>query len=151
MTAGSILIGISILVLTALFVARPFLIATRNQPIPFQNARHQLQAQKEALLVQIHQLDFDYETGKIPPEVYQPQRTQLVNAAANILRQLDQLTETNKDLVAQIEAAIAQIRQSRPKPTAVSTRTLAYCPQCGQPVETGDKFCAACGHKLHSN
>ncbi len=36
------------------------------------------------------------------------------------------------------------------KPTEVETavRAINYCPQCGQRVDSGDRFCSGCGTRL---
>jgi hypothetical protein len=62
----------------------------------------------------------------------------------------------------EIEAAIARRRAKEapavPAPKAVAPRkkatvtparaTGAFCPQCGQPADADDRFCAYCGHQL---
>ncbi|HEX6384000.1 MAG TPA: zinc ribbon domain-containing protein [Anaerolineae bacterium] len=153
MTTGSILLGLALLILVALFLARPFL----RRPVAGERRRsasyQTLLARKEALLQQIRELDFDHETGKIPNELYQPQRMQLVSQAAALLQQLDEMAvktgpAASPDVDAQIEAAVARLR-TRPSPAATASNgSGGYCPQCGRPTDAGDKFCAACGHKL---
>lgn len=143
MTAGSILLGIALLMLVVLFLARPFL-RTYWQPATTTTSYQILLAQKETLLDQIRALDFDHETGKVPTAVYQPQRQRLIGEAAILLEQMDSLgAETALD--AEIEAAIAQRRQATPPIDTVAGR---FCPNCGQPTDASDNFCAACGHKL---
>ena len=160
---GSILIGVALLVLVLLVLARPFWqnarAARRRKPL---SPRERLTQQKEALLLQIHTLDFDHETGKMPDEVYQAQREPLVQAAADILKQIDALDasprvipvdafhEETADMDDPIEAAIARRRQQRQKaPAAANGRSRArFCPNCGQPVDSEDKFCTYCGHQL---
>ena len=168
LTAGTILLGIALLLLVALFVARPFVVAANQQqaypPTPYE----QLLTQKEGLLEEIRALDFDHQTGKIPDEVYEPKRQQLVTQAAMVAQQLDILAadgvsvdgEQAPDLEAQIEAAVASLRTPQAKPgapakakTSAPPPTPAYengrfCTECGQPVHRQDKFCANCGHKL---
>ena len=145
MTAGSILLGIALLLLVALFLARPFL-RTYWQPAASTTPYDTLLAEKEALLDQIRGLDFDHETGKMPTAVYQPQRQRLMGEAAILLEQMDTL-DAQAGLDAEIEAAIAEHRQ-------VATQSKAepdhrYCPNCGQPTDSTDNFCAVCGHKLN--
>lgn len=144
MTTGSLLLGLAVFLLVLLFVARPFLAAhapTAVSPPP--TPRQQLLAQKASLLDTIHALDFDHDTGKVPTAVYQPQRQRLITTAASLLQQLDELNHSPsyQQRDAEIEAAIANLRQSRPTPAR-------FCPQCGQPVDSGDKFCAACGRQI---
>ena len=157
MTVGSILLGLSLLVLAGLFVARPVLMpAPRpNQP----TKRQQLEAHKENLLEQIGSLDFDLETGKIAAEAYQEQRDGLMGQAAATLQELDELVqEVPADLDAQIEAAVARLRRPRPEQTlsqmppaapTVPAGVERFCSQCGKPRDRQDKFCAYCGHKFN--
>jgi hypothetical protein len=45
-----------------------------------------------------------------------------------------------------IEAAIARRRQGAA--TRPTNGAAAFCPQCGRPADTGDRFCAHCGYRL---
>lgn len=158
MTVGSILLGLSLLLLAALFVARPVLMPA---PRPNQPGKRQLlEAHKETLLEQIRSLDFDLETGKIAAESYQEQRDGLMNQAATTLQELDALVnEVPADLDVQMEAAVARLRRSRPEqpPSSVAPLTKPnvpagaerFCSQCGKSRDSQDKFCAYCGHKFN--
>lgn len=142
MTTGSILLGISLLLIVGLFIARPFLLPTPRPPRL--TSRQSLLAEKEALLGQIRLLDFDAETGKQLPEEYTAERELLMQRATAVLAQL----EETEDLEAAIEAAVARLRleiepQSKPKPVAVN-----FCPQCGTAVKPDNKFCVQCGAAL---
>lgn len=168
MATGAILLGIALLVLTGLFIARPFL---RPMEEDGELTEYQLlQVEKEHLLDQIQMLDFDHDTGKLPTEVHQVQRERLMAQATAVLQAIDQAsgdataaplpaetTPDATDIDIEIEAAIARIRRQRNQPakTAVAPTSAAatnghvrFCPQCGTPTDSGDKFCASCGHKL---
>ena len=159
MTIGSILLGVALLILVVLFLARPFVQRASLTHLP-RTDRQRLLARKEAILTQILALEFDYETGKVPAEVYQPQREAMVDEAAVVLQELDALPPVGR-VDAEIEAAIAQLRGQ----TAIATPPVAvpavvpatgknghgrFCTQCGSPIDPGDKFCARCGHKLNN-
>lgn len=168
MATGSILLGIALLVLTGLYIARPFL---RPQEEETELTAHQqLLEEKEHLLNQIHALDFDHETSKIPTEVHALQRERLVEQATAVLKAIDnagddyspaQTVADSVDIDIEIEAAIAQIRRQRSQkgvaPAASTTPAPApsagngqarFCSQCGTPTDLGDRFCASCGHNL---
>lgn len=164
LTPGAILLGIALLVLVLLVVARPFLLRRTHEGRP--TTREALQAQKEAYLQQIADLDFDHETGKVPDAAYQQERQQLLIQAALILRQLDALRNGRKtaegqgsirpadaDAESQIEQAILALRQQRStsaRPSlAPNGGSQAYCPNCGRAVKAADNFCRSCGHSLH--
>jgi hypothetical protein len=164
-TPGAILLGVALLILVLLFVARPLLL--RRENVSASASRENLQAQKDAYLEQIADLDFDHETGKVPHSVYERERRQLLIQAALVLRKLDTLgnghhgqigqTKPAKpvttDVETQIEQAILALRQQRTLPgwrpsPAPNGGSQAYCPHCGKPVRANDNFCRSCGHSL---
>ncbi len=106
MTAGSILFAIALFLLIAVYILRPLLI--RRQPLTADQTI--ILAQKEQLIQQIRLLDLDFETGKIPEDVYLQERESLTVGAATLLRQLDTAEQPNID--AQIEAAVRQLNFS---------------------------------------
>lgn len=153
MTIGSILLGLGLLVVVALFLARPFMAPEDKQRRT--TRREALLTQKEVLLDQLQSLDFDRETGKIPEEVYQPQRVHLLAEAARLLAEIDALEERQPStprpaavdhLDEEIEAAIAGYRR-RAQPRT-SNGKGGFCSHCGQPTDRGDRYCTHCGHKL---
>jgi hypothetical protein len=171
MTIGSILLGLALFVLAGLFIARPLFNSDRRSNRK-PTTRQSLQLQKEAVLTEIANLDFDYETGNLPEEEYQQQRQNLMADATAILKQLDVLDEgapvsepvlapqsTGPEPVVddEIEAAIAR-RRTKPVQAAqapadgseakTANGQSAICPQCGQATDPDDKFCANCGHEL---
>lgn len=114
MTTGSILFGIAILAGVVLFLARPYLVNTRPQTLALPSRRQQLLLQKDVLLEQLRQMDFDHETGKIDPEIYERSRPRLLEQAALILKQLDDMVDTQAD--AAIEATINRLRGGEAQP-----------------------------------
>jgi hypothetical protein len=206
MTIGSIILGLALVILVGIFVIRPLLVPEQQRRRRL-SRRQMLETEKEALVAQIRLLDLDVETGKMPEEVYQQQRGQLMDEAAAVLQQLDELAGERStvdagagpvpaDPEAAVEAAIARRRGARavaggaavsglpaagpdaaieaavarrrqkapaspeaqpqetpPVPaTAAESRAsngkAGFCPQCGQPTDAGDRFCAHCGHRL---
>ncbi|MCP5095905.1 MAG: zinc ribbon domain-containing protein [Chloroflexi bacterium] len=157
MTIGSILFGFALLILVALVVGRPFMVAPARTKR--QTARQTLLIEKADLLEKIRNLDFEHDTGTVPTEIYEPQRVQLMQQAAQVMQKLDTISVATHDdggLESKIEAAIAQIRgeqQPAAQPTvATSTKVRAgngrFCSQCGAALDANDKFCASCGHKV---
>ena len=144
MAIGSILLGLALLIVAGLYLARPLLTA-QPQSKTYHAKRQQMEEEKEIYLNEIRALDFDHETGKIPTEVYEQQRAQLVSEAAIILKELDELPAVNGDVNSQIEAAVAERRHQHAMSKNGQT---GYCTQCGQPLDAGDKFCARCGQPL---
>ena len=165
MTIGSILLGVALAILVGLVLARPLLQASREEQKKL-SRRQILLAEKEAILSQIRDLDFDHDTGKMPDEIHERQRAQLMNNAADILKELEQMAgkapqpaapilNGTMDADADIEAAITRMRQTKkaktaPKPRSTSANGGGFCPQCGNAFDSGDKFCVSCGHKLRT-
>lgn len=118
---GSILLALALLLVVGLILARPFFVAHYRQEKLTE--REVLEAQKEALLAQIRDLDFDHETGKLPDEVHAQRRAELVAEAAGVLKRLDQMqsadeqerreasTDGRAGVDQEIEAAIARLRR----------------------------------------
>lgn len=167
-TIGSVLLGLALLLIVGLFLARPIILAARPQTQRPLTPREQLRQRKEALLEEIRTVDFDHETGKLPDDVYEQQRAYLVAETAAVLQQLDALetaapaataTSDADPVYSEIEAAVARLRQ-RPAvaPTATATRAApqaangqtVYCTSCGKPLDPGDKFCAYCGQPVRA-
>lgn len=171
MTIGSLFLGLALLVLVGLFVARPLLKPDARSRSRL--TRHQaLVAQKEAVLAQIKSLDFDHDTGKLTDEDYHKSREEFLVMAEDIFRQLDELEQSSElaepvagqvsaspttGIESEIEAAVALHRAQpsalataiNPSQSPISNGKTNYCPECGQPTNADDKFCANCGHKLH--
>lgn len=169
MTTGAIIFGLAILIGVGLFLGQPYWQTARPQSNPLPSRRQQLLIQKDALLEQIRQMDFDHETSKIDPEVYARARPQLIEQAASLLKQLDELVDPRLD--AAIESAITrqrgQVPQSNghlaPQPALAATsgadaaieaaiarkRARTTSLETAQPAaafgEIVERFCSQCG------
>lgn len=133
----------------------------------------ELIARRDAIYAALKDAEFDRETGKFADEDYQIVRDRYMVEAAQVLRQLDRLTpEAEAALDAEIESAVARLRSDSKEfspPSGYSADVVAAveaeisslikhaaapekhtlaCPDCGQPYQPGDVFCAACGTSL---
>ena len=134
----------------------------------------ELVARRDAIYAALKDVEFDQETGKLASEDYQIVRARYMAEAAQVLRQLDRLTpEAEAALDAEIESAVAQLRSdgkqvppssseypadlveevqaeidSLIKRAAAPDKQVLACPDCGQPFQSGDLFCPACGASL---
>jgi hypothetical protein len=97
-TFGSILLSLAIIALIILFLARPWLRPV-EKPATITHFE-QLTNNKEALLAQIKQLDFDHEIGVIPDEEHQRLRLRLVTETAAVMQRLDALPQPAKTRLA---------------------------------------------------
>jgi hypothetical protein len=166
MSIGSILLGLALLALVGLFVSRPLLEArsSRGRRVTL---RQSLLVQKEAILIQIRTLDFDFETGKIPEEDYQHQRAAYLAEAVEIVKQLDELESAREtaatatadavptapesgkraDIDAQIEAAIARQREeAKPESPAPVQEARPSAKPTAQNGRAG--YCPQCGKAI---
>ena len=132
----------------------------------------ELTARRDAIYAALQDAEFDRETGKLAEDDYQLVRARYMTEAAQVLRQLDQLApEAEAALDAEIERAVAEVRTgntgsppdgysadlveavdaevaSLVKRTRATDKHALACPDCGQPYQPGDVFCAACGASL---
>lgn len=118
-------------------------------PEPLQSGRgrevEQLTLQKETLYTAIHDLDFDFQTGKVDQQDYTELRRDLEEEAIQTLRQLDAVDPFTV-LDEELERQIAALRQS-----SLQHSTLpGVCHGCGARSQDGENFCAYCGQPLRS-
>lgn len=176
-STGTLLVALALLIVVGLYILRPLLWTQPTRRKAAVSEREALEAEKGAILEQIRSLDFDYETGTILETEHQQLRQELVSAAAAILQKLDALepagpAPTAAAPIDEIEAAVAQRRSQQAAAgveAAIAARRArtpavalagngrgngepapapAFCPQCGQATQRGDRFCAYCGHQL---
>ncbi len=96
MDLGSLFIILSLTVLVGIFVSRPLLdgkhtVTESASPSP-DHELSSLMAERDRLLNSLQELDFDAALGKIPPEDYPNQRAGLLQRGAQVLRQIDALS-----------------------------------------------------------
>ncbi len=160
MDIGAILIGLAILVLAVPYVASPFRKQTKSSLKREKGSDQKtnlgdLKQQEESALKKLRDLDFDYQTGKITPEDYQPLRSELVAEAANLIEAVRQ-DEARFEERLRVRREAKARKGSCPTCGGPLTSEDSYCPTCGQPVVTtcpncgktiqvGDLFCSGCG------
>lgn len=155
MNIGAVLIGLTMLVLSVPFVAKPFQQVRGKKPaVPVKQVDPD--EQRLAALTALRDLDFDFQVGKVSEEDYASLRAQLVAEAARTL-------QDDKD--DEIEALIQARKTSKAKAPACAHcgETLIAgnhfcshcgaavedsCPSCGKNIKAGDVFCSSCGTQL---
>ena len=164
MTIGTIFFSLAILGIVGLYVAKPLL-----QPRFGRRKRisrlDRLELQKEALLIQIGDLDFDYQTGKLTEDDYQKQRSELMAEATSILQQMDklqsqsdlteptadesELVKSASDIDTEIEAAIAktaaQLHASGAEYKGSDSKGESQIEDHSRALANERIFCAKCG------
>lgn len=112
------------------FLGEPFLHPTVSAlSSGEEDARTALTLQKATLYTAIHDLDFDFRTGKVDQQDYEELRSQLEKEAATVLRQLDQETLHSSSMPA----------------------SQGQCPHCSIPLQGGENYCPSCGSLLLSS
>ncbi len=92
MTLGPLLLFVALLVVVALFVARPLVEADADIEDLGDPVASQWVAERERVLDALTELDSDWHMGKVPEDIYQEQRDMLLATGAKALEQLDRLT-----------------------------------------------------------
>lgn len=175
LTIGSILLGAALVLIVLLYLARPFAMPEDEEVRVNREEIDALLLRKEALLRDIRELDDDYESSKVAPEMYTRARPQMVKQAAIIMKQLDEhgyvdagqeiaVDVGDQDVDAQIEAAVRRmrtpeqldeqmetaIRQARQKQAATPAMPAAAAGN-GATGSSVLQFCPQCGRRVDSD
>lgn len=147
--------------------------------VPANQELAELTAKRDAALRAVKDLEFDYQTGKVSQEDYVVYERALKAQAVTAIQavdayqgyQQDTMAAARAELDTALEAQIAALRRTPPVPASTpranghtATTSAAavaaaeagddgsatFCPQCGQGVHAGDRFCAHCGATLAS-
>lgn len=157
MQISALIIGLALFTAAFVFVTRPFW-EKRQKHVRNSTPTKQTHEQHEATLTAIRDLDFDYKTGKVSEEDYQPLRAQLLIEAAKFI-------EEQKQEEQQLEALIHSRRKTTQRTKCEhcdapidagqkfcskcgNESTSSMCPSCGKKMHTGDTFCSSCGTKV---
>lgn len=87
-------------------------------------------ARQEALLEELRELEFDYETGVVSEEEYRRRRPKLAQQAVEAHERLEELAGPSPD---------------RPAVAGAEAGAGGACTSCGAPLREGAHFCARCG------
>lgn len=167
METTSILLILTVLLLTAAFIGRPFFLKDsryKRKLNPVEGAAQEkldhihssLLAEKERVLSSIQELDFDQSLHKVPEDLYPIQRAELLQQAAGLLRELEDMgfpresksTLNSKNSIKssagydELEEMIAKRRAE------VKEKSTGFCPRCGKAIQESDRFCPKCGFTI---
>ncbi|MCS7056893.1 MAG: zinc ribbon domain-containing protein [Thermoflexales bacterium] len=146
MPLGTILLGIALLIIVVVVIALP-LLDRKTPAVQPPSRREALEQERRTIISAIRELDFDYRTGKIDEEDYKRLRESRVARGAQILRELAELDEAERDVDAEIEAQVARFRTVQATDGRARAKSV-ICSSCGHAAGAGDKFCPQCGHPL---
>ncbi len=153
----TILLALAVVIVVAAFIAQPFFSAQQGadgnpsgrRTSAILRQRADLLAERNRIYAAIRDLDFDYKTNKVSDDDYAAQRFRLVAAGVDVLQRLDSLLDHAED--DRVEAAVQAMRAGGNSDAALpgtEGHAAGYCPQCGEPVQAGDRYCGACGTRL---
>ena len=161
MEPAAIFLLLLTLILTLLFVTRPFFTGLHRRKADGSQELSFLLAERESLLTALQELDLDQALGKIPPEDYPVQRKAMLKKGAEILRKLDAIADNpagrpgrkglQADSAASLPAGFTDddledlLAKRR---NGLKDKTAGFCPQCGNPIQKSDIFCPSCGRSL---
>ncbi len=174
MDLGSLFLLLALLILVAVFIARPLLDRKAQAVSEEEQILSTWLARRDRVIDALQELDFDFKLGKIPEADYPAQRAMLLQQGAEILKKLDTLHPQHGPTTDALEVVIAARRaQSQalpengtlPATTArppdddlenliatrrgkQKTKSAGFCSQCGHPNQANDKFCSKCGAKV---
>ncbi|MGZ4124719.1 MAG: zinc ribbon domain-containing protein [Actinomycetota bacterium] len=143
--------GAFLLVLAvAYLVGRPFLLPAADDAVAAQ-ARED----RDRVVAQLRDLDMEFATAKLAEDEYRTQRASRIaelDAADAVIAEvelpLDELEqplddEPNETAPESLDAAIEERIAARRR-----AMSRADCPQCGDEIQAGDRFCRSCGASL---
>ncbi len=135
-----VFVSVVIFVFSIFYLTLPFLrksqtpsnLSTENSSL------ENLLARKKEALVNLQDLDLDFETKKVSTPEYEDQRRRIIQEGTQILEILN---------TAQLQMPQTDVPRS-PVQKPKTSQNLQFCPQCGISVLPQAKFCAHCGFKL---
>ena len=84
------ILGLAIILITALYIVYPFLSLRGRLPARGSDDESELLQRRELLYREIAELDFDQRLGRLDEEDYRDQREEYLEEAATVLKALDE-------------------------------------------------------------
>ena len=158
METSSILIGLLLFTGSIAYVVLPFR-QNQQKTVTTSKGLTQQVGKREVVLAALRDLDFDFKTGKVSEEDYQPVRNQLMAEAAQYLEQEQKEAERLEALIQSRRKAQQEDTKCRHCDAAVrvgqrfcskcgSAVNNELCPSCGKNIKADDIFCPSCGNAL---
>ena len=161
MDISAIFFTLAVLILVGMYLYAPFTQKRARRVVEEDHELSALMAERDRVLSSLQELDFDFKLGKIPYGDYPAQRANLLQKGADILRKLDEIAPSSRQVDTETSMVRADSSVRKPKVTdneiesMISSRRKirknkfdGFCPKCGKPVMTTDRFCPSCGKAL---
>jgi hypothetical protein len=167
MQLAAILLTLGVIIMVGLYLYAPFLERQSRRVTEEEAELSTLMAERDRAINSLQELDFDFKLGKIPEGEYPEQRAALLQKGADILRQIDSFSAKSgsaQDTESRLENAIAARRADGASPQELTDddlesliidrkkshkdKSAGFCPDCGKPIMTSDRFCPSCGNTL---
>ncbi len=151
MTFGSLVIVLLILILSGLFIIRPFLVKVDITGRSSSSVYDSLSAERERLFSAIEETDLEMDLNKISSQEHTRNRDILLAEAAEVLRQLDKHQKYGKgkkltQVKAKSDDDLEKMINERKK--QLQAKKSVFCSHCGKTVKDSDQFCSHCGEAL---
>ncbi len=166
MDIGALFILLALVIVIAMYLAQPYMERSVVLVSAEELELSALFAKRDQAISSLKELEFDNSLGKVPEEDYPRQREELMKEGAEAMRQIDEFKAsgiTISENENQLENAIAERRiESTPTDDAIGDdlesmisarrskrkkKSGGFCPNCGHPLLSEDKFCTSCGKK----
>jgi rubrerythrin len=92
----------------------------------------------------LHDLEDEFNSGKLERKDYENQKNELEIEALKILDQKKTITLTNENSE---EKSVEEMIQNRRLERV--ERSAGFCVKCGMPLQKSDQFCPSCGTKCN--
>ncbi|MBT3323437.1 MAG: zinc ribbon domain-containing protein [Anaerolineae bacterium] len=154
MDIGAIFILLALIIVIAMYLAQPYMERRVQVVSDAELELSTLFAKRDQAVSALKELEFDNSLGKVPEKDYPVQREALMKEGADTMRQIAEFSTDGSD---QLEAAIAARRAGSggddlesliaARRSERKKKSSGFCPNCGHPLFSEDKFCTSCGKK----